>query len=138
MIDIDHFKRINDSLGHQIGDKILKELALILRDCIRQTDLIARYGGEEFAIILPETNKDHAYILAERMRKKIASHCFNYSGKSLRITISLGLSHSSLSDIRDKDELIYLADEALYTAKRRGRNQTCLAKDKPEQLKISG
>jgi len=137
MLDIDYFKNVNDSFGHQIGDQILKELASLLTLCIRQTDIIARYGGEEFAIVLPETSIEHAYILAERMRKKIASHRFDYFKKSLHITISLGVSNSSSLRTKDKDELIYLADEALYLAKRKGRNQTCVSKGKSDQLKIS-
>lgn len=137
MLDIDYFKNVNDSWGHQIGDQILKELAFLITQCIRQIDIIARYGGEEFAIILPETSIEHAYILAERMRKKIASHRFNYFKKSLSITISLGVSNSSSLRIKDKDGLIYSADEALYLAKRKGRNQTCISKGKSDQLKIS-
>jgi|GEM_PF-980990 diguanylate cyclase (GGDEF)-like protein len=138
MLDIDNFKDVNDNFGHQVGDQILKEIVSLLSDCARETDIIARYGGDEFAIILPETSKEDAYIMAERMRKKISSYQFQGSPKPLNLTISLGVSHLSYRGIKDKDALVYLADEALYLAKANGRNQTCIDRSETGRLKLSG
>jgi diguanylate cyclase (GGDEF)-like protein len=127
MIDIDHFKKYNDTLGHMAGARLLKEIADILKSSCREVDLVARYGGEEFAIILPETYKEKAYSSAERIRKLTAAHpCHYQDGQpSKRITISIGVS-SFPQDSSNKEELISCADKALYVAKETGRNRVCM------------
>jgi len=127
MADIDFFKNFNDTLGHQAGDRLLKEIAEILKTSCREVDLVARYGGEEFAIILPETFKEKAYSSAERIRKLTAAHAFHYSDSqpAKRITISIGVA-SFPQDASSKDDLIACADKALYVAKQTGRNRVCM------------
>lgn len=129
MIDIDNFKNYNDTLGHQAGDTILKEVARILSQKVRQGDVVARYGGEEFALILLGANKNEAYSLCEQIRREVEHYPFPFEdiqpGKN--ITISIGLS-SFPEDCpsSDKDLLIKLADMALLEAKRAGKNKTFL------------
>ncbi|RKY34127.1 MAG: hypothetical protein DRP78_07000, partial [Candidatus Omnitrophota bacterium] len=127
MLDIDLFKNFNDKLGHIAGDKVLKEISLILKKTCREVDLIARYGGEEFAIILPETYKEKAYSLAERIRKTVANNYFHYTKTTpaKRITISIGVA-SFPQDASNKEELILFADKSLYAAKNTGRNRVCM------------
>jgi diguanylate cyclase (GGDEF)-like protein len=119
MIDIDDFKKFNDTYGHQVGDSILKNISNIFRDVSRKIDIIARYGGEEFAIILPNTRKEEAFILAERLRKVVEGN-ENLKG----ITISLGLV-TFPEDGKEKENLIAKADHALYEAKKSGKNKVC-------------
>ena len=122
LIDIDHFKKFNDTWGHQLGDLVLQEVAQIIKSCSRSTDLVARYGGEEMAVILPNTNKDSVKEIAERIRNSIANHIIQHEGQTLTVTISVGLAMYN-SEVKDKDELIRQADAALYKAKHNGRNQ---------------
>lgn len=122
--DIDHFKNVNDTYGHQIGDLILKETAAVLKNNVRDIDVVGRYGGEEFIIMLPETPKENALILADRLRKKIEDHvATDQNGKEYKVTISMGVS--SFSGKETMEELIKLADTALYKAKESGRNRVC-------------
>lgn len=118
MLDIDHFKKINDSLGHDVGDKTLKELAFILKTLVRKTDILARWGGEEFILLLRDTTYEEGLIFAERIREAIYNHVFSIQN----ITISIGVSHSSLG--KNIDNVRYQADQALYLAKKEGRNQS--------------
>jgi two-component system cell cycle response regulator len=120
MIDLDHFKRINDTYGHPAGDKVLLEIGKILKECIRQSDLPCRYGGEEFALILPSTQTEEAYIVCERVRDMVSQHQFRYNLYPLRITTSIGIASFNLSN--PEAPLVYRADEALYQAKEGGRN----------------
>lgn len=124
LFDIDDFKKVNDSLGHQMGDSLLRELAQILPGLTRKTDLIARYGGEEFAILLPETSREHALATAERIRAKVETHVFPNAPELPRgrMTISVGVSTFPLdaSNLRD---FVRAADIALYAAKRAGKNR---------------
>jgi len=122
MLDIDHFKRINDELGHLIGDKVLIEIAEILRHTVRVTDLPSRWGGEEFLVFCPETTLDQATVLAERIREAVLGHDFA-SGRSH--SVSLGVSDLRTGD--DMDSLLHRADTALYEAKDGGRNRVCVA-----------
>ncbi|MFH1776202.1 MAG: sensor domain-containing diguanylate cyclase [Candidatus Omnitrophota bacterium] len=122
MIDIDYFKKYNDTYGHIAGDKILKSIATILKNTSREIDFIARYGGEEFAIILPETTKESAFMLGERLRKSVLEASWDNHQK---ITISCGVA-SFPDDAEEKEQLINSADSALYAAKRAGRNRTCM------------
>ncbi|NIM03723.1 diguanylate cyclase [bacterium] len=123
MIDLDHFKKFNDSYGHLEGDTLLRKIAQILKSSLRETDFVARYGGEEFAVILPETNKAGASFAAERVRKTINEQTFGEVGA--KMTISLGVA-SYPDDACLRTDLIKKADEALYRAKKEGRNRTCL------------
>jgi diguanylate cyclase (GGDEF)-like protein len=124
MVDIDFFKRINDEYGHQCGDYILRELAKIIKNTTRATDISSRYGGEEFSIILPGTEIKGATRLAERLRKKIEESEFIYQDKILKITVSIGISILK-EDILEEGKLIEQADLSLYNAKRNGRNRVC-------------
>ncbi len=123
MIDIDDFKRINDVYGHLVGDAVLKDLASRVNENIRLGDVFARYGGEEFAIILPNTSLEGAFALAERIRKNISSRPYELYDKSIRYTVSIGLSMFNGRTPCKKDELINNADEALYQSKKEGKNR---------------
>ena len=131
MTDIDHFKKFNDTWGHQIGDLVLREVAKCVHMSIRDTDVAARYGGEEFAIILPETDVEGAGLFAERLRQKVEQSRFQGPKGDLQVTISLGLS-SIPENVADSTlELIRLADEALYAAKHGGRNRVGISPPTP-------
>jgi diguanylate cyclase (GGDEF)-like protein len=123
MIDIDHFKRLNDSYGHQAGDDVLREMGALIRQEIRATDVPGRYGGEEFCILLSQTPLEGARDFALRFRVAVESACFPAQGKSLKITASLGVSSCSESGVSAAEDLIRRADEALYQAKTAGRNR---------------
>jgi diguanylate cyclase (GGDEF)-like protein len=124
-IDLDHFKRINDTHGHQVGDAVLKQTAHILDDSVRSSDVLARYGGEEFVILLVETENNAALDFAERMRERIANADYILeSEKSLKVTFSAGLATlSAQSRIKTSQQLIHAADQAVYAAKVSGRNR---------------
>ncbi|MBF0545808.1 MAG: diguanylate cyclase [Candidatus Riflebacteria bacterium] len=130
MTDIDHFKKFNDTYGHQTGDLVLREVARAVSTSIRDTDIAARYGGEEFAIILPETDEDGACLFAERLRQKVEDSVFSCSQGELTVTISLGVSAIPLNIADSALEMIKCADEALYEAKRSGRNKFMLSEKK--------
>ncbi|MBN2169555.1 MAG: diguanylate cyclase [Actinobacteria bacterium] len=126
MLDIDHFKRINDTYGHLCGDEILKDLARLIRHCLRSVDVVARYGGEEFAILLPETNAPEAIQTAERIRRAVEEFIFMGNGnaeRGLRITVSQGVTTYPSSGVSDRFDVIARADEAMYRAKDAGRNR---------------
>lgn len=128
MLDIDHFKRVNDRFGHAAGDAVLQTLAALLRQSVRDTEIVARYGGEEFALLMPLTNTEEAHAAAERIRQAVASHPFlTPQGKTLPLTISVGVA-SFPTDCRTVSELVETADQALYAAKNSGRNQVCSAR----------
>ena len=122
MLDIDHFKKINDVHGHLAGDYVLKEVARIIQQRIRRDEVLARYGGEEFAIILPETTLEGAHALADGLREKIEESRFVFQSETIRVTISIGGALLQDSD-RTSLDLIKRADEKLYEAKRAGRNR---------------
>jgi diguanylate cyclase (GGDEF)-like protein len=121
MIDVDHFKKVNDSYGHQVGDEVLKHVAKIIGSTIRADDYFARYGGEEFCILLPSTSKDEAYILGERLRQIYVENSYIFEGQHLRSTISIGIA-DSLDVGTEFKLLVQAADKALYEAKQAGRN----------------
>jgi diguanylate cyclase (GGDEF)-like protein len=127
-IDIDHFKEINDTYGHPVGDSVLKGVSDIIKKTIRNIDFPARYGGEEFAVILIGTDARGALKMAERLRKAIMKKVFSAEAENFQITVSIGLS-THRDDIRSKEELIEEADKALYHAKRTGRNRCVLWSD---------
>lgn len=127
MMDIDHFKQCNDIFGHQVGNIILKKISLVIKLSIRKDeDIPTRWGGDELAIVLPETGKDGACILADRIRKNIENFNFMELDKKVRITVSLGISSFPV-DALDENELVRKADEALYMAKSKGGNIVCSA-----------
>jgi len=125
IIDIDFFKKINDTYGHLCGDYILKEAAYLILDNFRKTDLVFRYGGEEFVALLTETNIENAKIPLERLRAKIEQTSFCFNGQELKITISAGVS---LNNVDSASEFLDNADKALYFAKENGRNQISYSK----------
>lgn len=122
MVDIDHFKKLNDSFGHPFGDAVLGQLAGVIERCLRREDFAARYGGEEFALILPDTNRDGARQTAERLRSEVNRTLFTYEGNSAHVSISGGIA-TYPRDTTTKEQLIANADRALYVAKRAGRNR---------------
>jgi diguanylate cyclase (GGDEF)-like protein len=122
MIDIDHFKAINDTHGHPTGDRVLKQLAVVAEQDLRRHDLVARFGGEEFAVVLSETGLEGTRTVAEKLRSAVAAHPFTDGDHLLGVTVSLGCA--VLHDVdREPDDLIRRADERLYQAKESGRNR---------------
>lgn len=129
MLDVDHFKAYNDRFGHQAGDAALRQLAVLLRDNLRVSDLAIRYGGEEFGLIMPDTNAEAAFLVVDRLRDIIAAHRFagpDESGDGNSLTVSAGLA-TCPGDGDDYETLLGRADDALYRAKRLGRNRVELA-----------
>ncbi|MBI4706533.1 MAG: GGDEF domain-containing protein [Candidatus Omnitrophica bacterium] len=124
MIDLDNFKSFNDRYGHLVGDALLREVANGIKENIRQIDFICRYGGEEIALVLAETNQEHARLAAERIRRSIESKNINIYDEVLKITISIGMSNFP-DGKADAKSLIEKADKALYKAKQSGRNKVC-------------
>jgi diguanylate cyclase (GGDEF)-like protein len=122
MLDIDHFKNINDTYGHQCGDFTLKAICETISAVLRKADMLVRFGGEEFCCLLPETDLRSALIMAERIRKTIEEKEFHFNDALIRITVSLGVREFH-GDIDSPDTLLRTADEALYKAKKAGRNQ---------------
>jgi len=129
LFDVDHFKGINDELGHLAGDFILRELAACVKGVVRKEGLVARYGGEEFAVLLPETPPEGAARAAERIRERVAEHRFTYEGKECSVTVSLGVAAVPGGQPLTAEEFIRRADARLYQAKREGRNR--VAADPP-------
>ena len=125
MFDIDHFKQVNDTYGHQCGDYILKQVSKAALQTFRQTDTVYRTGGEEFMVILTETDINQCIIPLERFRKTIETLLLDFNNQNINITVSIGACQYS-PDIKTKEELIEKADNALYKAKNSGRNQTVL------------
>ncbi|HUF65456.1 MAG TPA: diguanylate cyclase [Gemmatimonadaceae bacterium] len=123
MCDIDHFKSVNDTYGHQAGDAVLKEFAGLLRDHAREIDRVGRYGGEEFVILLPGTLLDEGVTFAERLRHAVEMHIFRIAGATVKRTMSCGVAAWPHTDIRTEDDLLRAADDALYAAKELGRNR---------------
>ncbi|HET9552698.1 MAG TPA: diguanylate cyclase [Anaeromyxobacteraceae bacterium] len=132
MIDLDHFKRVNDRYGHQMGDVVLRQAATLVRLAIRDTDIGARYGGEEFGVILPKTHLAGALAVAERIWRELGQHAYRHEGPTgvagpeVRMTASIGLAFFPSKDITSAELLLKYADDALYQAKRSGRNTICL------------
>lgn len=124
LIDIDHFKEVNDKYGHQTGDIVLREATRRMASCIRSYDMLGRYGGEEFLILIPSVNREKALSLAERIRAGIAKEPVTLPYASVCMTISLGLAVSTHQQPHHIDQLLQLADAALYRAKANGRNRT--------------
>jgi diguanylate cyclase (GGDEF)-like protein len=124
MLDIDHYKRINDHYGHRIGDIVLREFAQLVKRHTRKSDLFARYGGEEFILLLPQTSMKGALIEAERLRMIVKEHQFKPLDKEHGVTVSVGVSCAPHKKMKNYDDLINLADNALFQAKQKGRDQS--------------
>lgn len=127
MVDIDWFKKCNDSYGHLFGNLVLKDVVNIIKRCIRDVDILCRYGGEEFIVILPQTNKKDAYAIAERVRFFMQKHSFQDPGMRIKtkLTVSVGVA-TFPEDATDPDKLILQVDSALYQAKGKGKNLVCV------------
>ena len=124
MFDLDHFKAVNDTYGHQAGDRVLQQLADILNESAREIDRVGRYGGEEFMVLLPDTSIDDAEVFVERVRREVARKPFAIGDQEpLRMTISAGISTYPHAEIGNAETLVRVADEALYAAKAAGRNR---------------
>ena len=123
MCDLDKFKSVNDTHGHQAGDAVLKQLAMLLKIQAREIDRVGRYGGEEFMLILPGATAEAAVTFAERVRKSVEEHTFAFDGGSVQRTISCGVAGWPHPRITNVDALVRAADDALYVAKERGRNR---------------
>ncbi len=137
MIDIDHFKMINDRFGHQAGDHVLKKIGKVLSSVIRDEDVLARIGGEEFAVALPYTSKLGAVVLAERWRQQIKEADFGVDGNTISITMSQGLSSLRPHGEDTLDLMMARADQRLYIAKRRGRDQVCSNDESDQNVELS-
>jgi two-component system, cell cycle response regulator len=124
--DLDHFKEVNDTYGHPVGDEVLAGVARIVSSLIRAEDVFARVGGEEFGLICRVTDKSQALTVAERMRSTIAGHKFSVEGKNIPVAISAGTASIPDSRIIDAQALVAAADQAMYEAKRTGRNRVCV------------
>jgi diguanylate cyclase (GGDEF)-like protein len=134
MMDLDHFKKINDDCGHPFGDEVLECFARVVKTCIRQGDMAARYGGEEFLVVLPDCDEEKVRKVAERIRQETERCVLNHCDKPVQLTVSLGAVTSYESEGFNYRQLIALSDQALYDAKEKGRNQliqTCLRAAKP-------
>ena len=123
LFDIDRFKSINDRLGHLCGDHVLRELAFRLRDVIRAEELLARYGGEEFVAVLPESTREQALVVAERLRALVADAPFRFDGEVIPLTVSLGVAAVEGGEAIEPHEILQQADDRLYEAKDAGRNR---------------
>jgi len=126
MVDIDHFKEVNDTFGHTEGDKVLHEIAALLKASVRKKDTVARYGGEEFILILPEAGLEESSMIADRIRRLVEQTAFQVGQAQINLTVSLGISNFPSHRATSKEELVKMADQALYEAKRGGRNRVCI------------
>jgi diguanylate cyclase (GGDEF)-like protein len=127
MLDMDHFKRINDEYGHLIGDQVLQEFAKRCECSVREMDLVGRYGGEEIMILMPETDRETSMQVAERLRTTIASTPIQVFNKEILVTVSIGVATQD-ENTTDLETLIARADQALYIAKHKGRNRVAMSK----------
>ncbi len=126
MMDIDFFKKVNDTHGHDAGDRVIIEFTERCQDILRQSDIIGRVGGEEFAVLLPETSEKGAVILAERIRESIVEREFSINSSSIKITSSCGIASFDSVHFENITDFIKAADSALYLAKNSGRNMSCV------------
>ena len=137
MVDIDHFKKVNDTFGHTEGDQILCKISSLLKNSVRRKDTVARYGGEEFMLILPEAGLEQSFVIAERIRQLVEKTLFEVGRAQVNLTLSMGISNFPSHRVKSKEELIKMADQALYDAKRGGRNRVCIFAEKSSQWPVS-
>jgi diguanylate cyclase (GGDEF)-like protein len=124
LLDLDHFKDINDGAGHLVGDDVLRQLGELLMSTVRTVDIVARSGGEEFVVVLPETSLEGGVIFAERLRERVEQHAFDVGGnEALHLTASIGVASFPSPRVDSTEDFFARADEALYRAKSGGRNQ---------------
>jgi len=138
MLDLDHFKRINDTYGHLAGDDVLKAFSVLVRNCLRKEDLLARYGGEEFVVLLPGASQASAEAFAERIREQVSAVPLDANGHRVRVTVSIGAASEGGDTLPSLEAMLGRADEALYQAKREGRNRVVALQmhvDTPEAAK---
>jgi diguanylate cyclase (GGDEF)-like protein len=126
LLDADLFKNVNDAYGHLGGDAVLAALGQALRSGTRRTDVAARIGGEEFAVLLPRCDHNQARAVAEKLRAAVDNGVVRHQGRDIRLTISLGVASQEAGEAMDRDDIVNRADQALYRAKRQGRNRVCL------------
>ena len=126
MIDVDHFKRVNDTHGHDVGDLVLREVGARLKTGLREIDVVARYGGEEFMLVLPGTHSPGAIVVADRLWRAVSEAPITVGATTLHITVSIGIACYPSRDVNSKDELLKAADVALYQAKAEGRDRVCV------------
>ncbi|MDZ7815600.1 MAG: GGDEF domain-containing protein [Planctomycetota bacterium] len=138
MVDIDHFKNVNDTYGHSVGDAVLAELARLFYDCLRSTDVACRYGGEEFLIILPCTSTTQGKVVARRILSAVDSTSFREKKEDIPLTVSIGLTATGEDFTLHFQELIRQADIAMYKSKSAGRNRLCVysSSDREEFIEI--
>ncbi|MBT0664054.1 GGDEF domain-containing protein [Geobacter pelophilus] len=134
LIDLDDFKKINDNYGHPAGDQVLATVGKILKEGCRGSDLVARYGGEEFAVMLPTTASSVAFDIAQRLRSRIAGTVFVFDGKSVKLTASIGIAQATHRCSDSVDQLVSRADQALYRAKKNGKNMTYIYTSKSVEI----
>ncbi len=134
MIDLDHFKQVNDTYGHPVGDAVLRKVASTIAEQARQVDIIARYGGEEFVVVLPNTSREGASAVAERAREAVGEQLVDFDGVRVTVTISVGVATSADVGVEHERDLVKRADAALYRAKRSGRNQVRIASASEESI----
>ncbi|MFN0118465.1 MAG: GGDEF domain-containing protein [Elusimicrobiota bacterium] len=127
MLDIDDFKKINDMFGHPAGDIVLTTLSKIIKQCVRRVDIMGRLGGEEFLVIMPHTLPETAFSVAERIRQAVQRWPFDAEGTPIPVTVSIGIGYFPSKEINDKGALLKATDEALYEAKRTGKNKTIVS-----------
>ena len=129
LLDIDHFKKVNDTYGHHSGDEVLVRIAQLLSGIARHGDTVARFGGEEFAVLLPETNRLGAAVMAQRIRAVIEKEEIVVEGRQIPVTVSIGVATLAAEEVESIDQLLNIADRRLYPAKNNGRNRICVSDD---------
>ncbi|AKF07546.1 diguanylate cyclase [Sandaracinus amylolyticus] len=126
MIDVDHFKQVNDRFGHEAGDAVLREVGVRLKKSVREIDVVTRYGGEEFVVLLPSTHLAGALVVADRVARTLREEPFDVAGTKMPVTASIGLALFPSRGVHSKEELLRSADRALYRAKDEGRDRICV------------
>jgi diguanylate cyclase (GGDEF)-like protein len=135
LLDLDHFKRVNDTLGHDAGDIVLKEVAVVVKASVRDSDIAVRHGGEEFAILLPDTSAEIAAERAEGLRQELERHAITYGAEKIHITASFGVAESPAGRA-DAGVLMRAVDAALYAAKAAGRNRVVVSSSSPSAAEV--
>jgi two-component system cell cycle response regulator len=129
LLDIDHFKKVNDTFGHHAGDEVLVKVAGLLGQMVRGVDTVARFGGEEFAVLLPETNRLGAAVLGERIRAAVEREQIRVDDRHIPVTVSIGIATLAAEEVESIDQMLNIADRRMYLAKNGGRNRICVSDD---------